>query len=94
MIRHQQAQTAMPDELVVIVRHCREHALADVRAAELVFMLRHAFDGDEKPTAFGHPLWDSVREFFPNRQIHEPMLEKPVAETSHKAAKVGRPGCD
>jgi len=58
----------MPDELVMIVRHGGEHGVASVRAAELIVSLRHAFVGDEEPTAFGDPLGNGVRKFFADGQ--------------------------
>ena len=70
MVGHQQAQAAMPDQFVVIVFHCGKNGIAGVGAAELVLTRRHAFDGDEKPTAFSHPLRDGVRQLFADRQIH------------------------
>jgi len=66
VIGHQQAKAAMPDELVVVVRHGREDATATIRLAELIRSLRQTFDGDEKPTSLGNPLRDGVRQFFPN----------------------------
>ena len=64
MIRHEQAQAGVPGELLVIVLHCRQHGSGSVRAAQLVFTRRHAFDSDKKPTALSDPLWNRVRKFF------------------------------
>src|SRR5438045_8627910 len=64
MIRHKQAQAAMPEESLVIKPHGGEHSIANgrtrhsVRAGrqtQLVFTRRHAVDGDEEPTALGYP---------------------------------------
>ena len=70
MIRHKQAKAAMPDESLVIKPHRGKHGVAYGRArhsvragrqAQLVSTRRHAVDGDEEPTALGHPLWNRVR---------------------------------
>ncbi len=52
MIRHQQAQMAMPDPLLMVVLHCCQHGAAGVCAAQLIFSDGHAFNGNGKPTAF------------------------------------------
>ena len=71
----------MPDEFIVIVSHRRENVVASVCMAELVFARRHTFDGDEKPTAFGDPLWDCVRQLFADGQIHVTKITKGREET-------------
>ncbi len=79
MIRHEQAQAAMPHELLMIVFHRRQHSVANDRArhsvragrlAQLILSLGHAFDGDEKPTALGNPFRNRVRKLFADRQVH------------------------
>ena len=70
MIRHKQAQAAMPDESLVIEFHGGEHGIAGIRSAQLILARRHAVDGDEEPTALGHPLWNCVRQLFANGQVH------------------------
>jgi hypothetical protein len=50
--------------------HGREHGIASAGPAQLVFARRHAVDRDEKPTAFGHPLRNRVRQLFADGQIH------------------------
>jgi len=70
MIWHEQTEAAMPDESLVVEFHGGEHSIARACAAELVFARRHAVDGDKKPTAFGYPLRNSVRQLFADRQIH------------------------
>jgi len=50
VIRHEQTKAAMPEELLVIVFHRCQHAIADAGAAQLVFTPGHTIDGDEKPT--------------------------------------------
>jgi hypothetical protein len=37
VIRHEQTKAAMPEELLVIVFHRSQHAIADVGATQLVF---------------------------------------------------------
>src|SRR6266487_5151965 len=74
MIRHKQAQAAMPDESLVIEFHGGEHGIASVRATQLVFARRHAVDGDKEPTALGHPLWNCVRQLFADGEIHASRL--------------------
>ena len=61
MIWHKQAQSAMPDESLVVEFHGGEHSIANVCAAQLVFASPHAVNRDEKPTVVGHPLWNCVR---------------------------------
>ena len=70
MIRHEEAQTAMPDEFLVIEFHSGEHGVARVCAAQLIFARWHAIDGDKEPTALGHPLWNCMRQFFADWQLH------------------------
>jgi len=67
MIRHEQAQAAMPDKLLVVVFHRWQHRVTGAATAQLIFPRRHAFNGDEKPTAVGNPLWNRVRKFFADR---------------------------
>jgi hypothetical protein len=76
MIRHEQAQTAMPDELVVIMRRRGKNAIADVGTAKQICSGRHAFDGDEKPTALCNPLRNGVGQFFTDGQIHAATVAK------------------
>jgi hypothetical protein len=70
MIRHKQAQAAMPDESLVIEFHGGEHGVASVCAAQLVFARRHAVDRDKEPAAVGYPLRNCVRQLFADREIH------------------------
>ena len=56
MIRHKQAQAAMPDESLVVEAHRGEHGIASVCAAQLVFARRHAVDRDKEPTARRLPI--------------------------------------
>jgi hypothetical protein len=88
MIRHQQAQPAMPDESLVIEFHGSEYGIASVCAAQLVFTQRHAVDGDKEPTALGHPLWNCVRQLFANGQIHARSVAIP--SRCDKREKVGQ----
>jgi hypothetical protein len=81
MIGHEQTETAVPDEFVVIMCHRSKHAVAGIRPTELVFCGRHTFDGDEKAAAFGDPLRDGVWQSFPDGQIHEAMVTKPASKT-------------
>jgi hypothetical protein len=69
----------MPDEFVVVVFHRGKHGVASVCSAQLVLSRRHAFDGDEKPTAVSNPLWNLVREFFADGQIHARNISKTIA---------------
>src|SRR2546423_9644646 len=62
MIRHKQAQAAMPDESLVIKFHGGEHGVASVCAAQLVFARRHAVDRYKEPAAVGYPLRNCVRQ--------------------------------
>jgi len=52
------------------VFYCRLHGVADLGAAQLVFTPGYTIDGDEKPTAFSHPLRNCVRELCADGQIH------------------------
>ena len=79
MIRHKQAQAAMPDESLVIKPHRGKHGVANGRArhsvragrqTQLVFTRRRAVDGYKEPTALGDPLWNRVRQLLAHRQIH------------------------
>jgi hypothetical protein len=74
MIRHKQAQAAMPDESLVIEFHGGEHGVASVCAAQLVFARRHAVDRDKEPAAVGYPLRNCVRQLFADREIHTSRL--------------------
>src|SRR5439155_13663540 len=67
MIRHEQAKTAMPNQFFVVVFHRRERGIASACPAQLVFPRRHTINGDEEPTALGHPLWNCVRQPFTDR---------------------------
>ena len=70
MIRHKQAQAAMPDESLVVKLHRGEHGIASVCTTQLVFARRHAVDCDKEPTALGYPLRNCVRQLFADREIH------------------------
>ena len=70
MIGREQAQPAMSREFLVIVFYRCQHGIAAASAAQLVFTPGHTIDGDEKPTALSHPLWNCVRQLFADGQIH------------------------
>ena len=85
MIRHKQAQAAMPDESLVIKPHRGKHGVANGRArhaarsprrvragrqTQLVFTRRRAVDGYKELTALGDPLWNRVRQLLAHWQIH------------------------
>src|SRR5437016_14422873 len=88
MIRHEQAEPAMPRELLVIMLYRRQHSSADVRAAQLVLVPGHTIDGDEKPTAFSDPLRNCVRQLFADGQIHVRSVTE-SANLKHESC-----GCD
>jgi hypothetical protein len=96
MIRHQQAQPAMPDEFFVIMRHRCQDSIANASLAKLVSAGRNAFDGDEKPAAVRNPLWHGVWNFFADGQIHAIGLtprrerEKPKVGRAVLCAPLGR----
>ena len=48
MVRHEQAQPAMPDEFLVIMLHGCKHRVAGAGLAQLILSRRHALDGDKK----------------------------------------------
>ena len=73
----------MPDKSLVVEFHGREDGIASVWAAELVFAPRRAVNRDKEPTAFGHPLWNCVRQLFADGQIHA----RSVAKHSHGAKR-------
>lgn len=89
MVGHEQAEAAMPEKFIMVVRHRRENTIANPGLAKLVFARRHAFDGDEKAAAFRHPLRDGVRQFFTDGQIHAEIImksagkKKPVGRARH-----------
>ena len=60
----------MPEQSLMVEFHRREHGIASAGPAQLVLARRHAVDRDEKPTAFGHPLRNCVRQLFADGQIH------------------------
>ena len=70
VVRHEQAKPAMPRELLVIISYRRQDRIADIRAAQLILVVGHTIDRDEKPTAFSDPLWNCVRQLFADGQIH------------------------
>ena len=88
MIGHKQAQPAMPDESLVIEFDRSEHGVANAGATQLVFARWHAVDGDEEPTAFGHPLWNCVRQLCTHGQTHASSV--PRRSHASKREKVGR----
>src|SRR5262249_53238730 len=88
MIRHKQAQPAMPYESLVIKFHGLERSVASVCAAQLVFARRHAVDSDKEPTALGHPLRNCMRQLFADREIHVSSLTR--SSRGDKREKVGR----
>ena len=51
MIRHQQEETTMPRELIVIVGGGSQHRVADAGLAKLVLSSRGAIDRDEEERA-------------------------------------------
>ena len=96
MIRHQQAQPAMPDEFFVIMRHRCQDSITNASLAKLVSAGRNAFDGDEKPAAVRNPLWHGVGNLFTDGQIHAIGLtprrkrEKPKVGRAVPCAPFGR----
>jgi len=74
MIRHKQAQAAMPDESLVIEFHGGEYSVADVCAAQLILARRYTVDRDKEPAAVGYPLRNCVRQLFADREIHTSRL--------------------
>jgi hypothetical protein len=84
VIRHEQTKAAMPEELLVIVFHRCQHAIADVCAAQLVFRPGHTIDGDEKPTPPGDPLRNCVRQLFADGQIDVGSLTKSAQSINTK----------
>jgi hypothetical protein len=81
VIGHQQSETAMPDQIAVIVRKSGEYPAATVCSTELILSRRQAFNGYEKPASVGHPLWGGVRQFFANGQIHKTTMAESPDET-------------
>jgi len=88
MIRHEDAETAMPDESFVIESDRGEHGIASVCAAQLVLARRHAVNGDKEPATLGHPLRNCVRQFRADGQIHACKLITRLRRRKRK--KVGR----
>src|SRR5262249_45568934 len=76
MIRHEQHDAAMPSEMFVVVSRRRQNGVSWSGLGETVPPTRFAVDGDEKETSFFDPLRNRVREFLPNRKIHEPRFYK------------------
>jgi len=72
----------------VIVCHRRENGVAGVSVAKLIFARRHAFDGDEKPTAFGNPLRNRMWQLFADGQIDAASITKRPGRTTHKVGRV------
>jgi len=91
MIRHKQAQAAMPNESLVIKFHGLEHGVASLYAAQLVFAWWHAIDGDKEPTALGDPLRNCVRQLFADRQIHACKLITRLRRGKRKSGRAGSP---
>ena len=89
MIGHEQTETAMPDKPVVIMRHRGQHTVANASLTQLISSRRRAFDGDEKQTAFGHPLRNFVWQLFTDRQIHELMVAN-LRKKQSARTRVGR----
>ena len=89
MVRHEQRQAAMPNQLVVVVFDGGEHRVARVRAAQLVLPRRHAFDRDEEPTPIGDPLRNCMRKLFSNGQIQACSVSS-VVQLGKPESKVGR----
>ena len=81
----------MPDASLVVEFRGREHGSANICAEQLDFALRHTVDGDEKPTAVGHPLWNCVRQLFADRQIHGRSVAKTVARRQTQKGRAGSP---
>jgi hypothetical protein len=70
MIRHEQAQAAMPEQFFMVKFHRGKHRGASVLTAQLVFARQYAADGDKEPTAVIDPLWNGVRQLFAAGQSH------------------------
>ena len=79
MIRHQQAQAAVPDESLVVELHGGEHSVAGIGSAQLILAARDTVDGDEEPTGLGHPLRNCVGQFSADGQIHARSVAKTLA---------------
>ena len=88
MIRHQQTQTTVPDEPLVIELHGGEHSVPGIGSVQLILAAGDAVDSDKEPTAVGHPLRNCVRQLLADRQVHVPSLAKTL--TRAQTQKVGR----
>jgi hypothetical protein len=85
MIRHEQAQPAMPHAFLVVVFHRCEDGIADIRTAQLILAPGHTINSDEKPTAFGDPLRNCVWQLFANGKIHGPKCTKIANSIKYKS---------
>ena len=70
MIRHEQQDSAEPDQLRVIECGGGEHGIPHTGAGELVSSVRLAIDRDEEQTAFGDPNENVVGQTSASRQVH------------------------
>ena len=91
MIRHKQAQAAVPDESLVVKLHGGEQSVAGIGSAQLILAARDAVHGDEEPTALGNPLRNCVRQLFADKQVHARSVAKTLARAQTKKARAGSP---
>jgi hypothetical protein len=56
MVGHEQTDAAMPEQLLMVIRHGCENVVANTSLAKLISARWQTFDGDEKRAALRHPI--------------------------------------
>ncbi len=70
MIRHQQAEPAMPCQFLMVMLDGIKNRVPNVRLAELVVTAQLAHDGDEEPASVSNPLRNGMWEAVSHGQNH------------------------
>jgi len=70
VVRHEQQEAAVPDELFMVVGGRGQHAITNPRTAQMVPVPWLAIDGDEEEAGFSDSLRDLVTQTAPNGQVH------------------------
>jgi hypothetical protein len=82
MVGHEQCDSAVPQEILLIMRERMKNCSTGSGAAKVVLPTRFTIDGNEKEETVWHPLRNSVREAFANGAVHVRRIERPDALSS------------
>jgi len=70
VIRHQQHDTTMPNQVLMMMGRCRQDGISYPRLTKLIPAANLTIEGDEEEAAVFHPSRHLMRKTFALGQIH------------------------